>query len=42
MRRFKVPVMGRVNAAGELSVIYDEGKELKPPKQIKVRRLGRT
>lgn len=41
MRRFKVPVIGRVNAAGELSLLYDEGKELKPPKHIKIPRLGR-
>jgi len=40
MRRFKVPVMGRVNASGELSILYDAGKELKPPKQIKIRRTG--
>lgn len=40
MRRFKVPVMGRVNASGELSILYDEGKELKPPKHVKVRRTG--
>jgi hypothetical protein len=30
--------MGRVNAGGAISVLYAEGKELKPPKDIKVRR----
>jgi hypothetical protein len=41
IRRFEVPFMGRVNAAGELSVIHADGEALKPPKQIKIRRTGR-
>ncbi len=41
IRRFKVPLIGRVNAAGEVAVLYDDGMELKPPKHIKIPRLGR-
>ena len=40
IRRFHVPFMGRVNAAGGLSVIHADGEPLTPPKQIKVRRSG--
>jgi predicted nuclease of predicted toxin-antitoxin system len=34
-RRFAVPVLGRVNLAGELAVIWTDGDELTPPKRIK-------
>lgn len=37
MRRFRVPMIGRINAAGEVTMLYSDGKELKPPKSIKVR-----
>jgi hypothetical protein len=41
MRRFKLPMLGRVNAAGEPAILYDAGAKLKPPKQVKVRRTGK-
>jgi hypothetical protein len=41
MRRFKVPLMGRVSVSGELSILHAAGETLKPPKVIKVRRGGR-
>jgi hypothetical protein len=34
-RRFKVPVLGRVNVAGEVSVSWAEGEELRPAKRVK-------
>jgi PIN like domain len=40
IRRFKVPMMGRVSASSDLSILYSEGEELKPPRSVKVRRFG--
>jgi hypothetical protein len=34
-RRFAVPVLGRVNLAGELAVMWSGGVEHAPPKRIK-------
>jgi hypothetical protein len=35
VRRFKVPLLGRVNVAGQVSVLWAEGLVLKPPKTLK-------
>ncbi len=40
VRRFTVPMLGRVNLAGEVSVAWDDGKKLDAPKHVKVRKTG--
>lgn len=36
IRRFDVPILGRVNATGEITVSYANGEEQRPPPQLKV------
>ena len=40
LRRFKVPMLGRVTLAGEVAMAWAEGEKLDPPKVIKVRSTG--
>jgi hypothetical protein len=35
VRRFNVPLLGRVNVAGQVSILWAEGLALKPPKTLK-------
>lgn len=39
-RRFKAPILGGITVNGEVSVSWDCGVRLSPPKQVKIRRKG--